>query len=258
MRSGMFFVLATLNFTFSCHQQKSENFNESAFGLILIHEIFVGNTDLPFVDTLKFGDEYNYLNVMVSQVRESGMLPLSPSMQWRVCLVKDNDVENIVSAPGGVLIVFTGLIQASKSPYELLFAIAHAMVHAADGHSFELLSGEFGPGLLDRVSAGKNTHVIPNLVNALITINYSKQQEERADSVGLEVVKKYSNTSKPFSDFYYSQDDEGLEEDFPNFISTHGNNRFRKKHGMERSDSVDYKISPQELSQFLIFKSKFR
>lgn len=258
MLSPYLFSVFLLLFAASCGQQKYETFNESRFGEILAKEIFAGNTDLPILDTLKYHDEYAYLQKMILKVEQSHLLAVNRSHQWRVIIIKDNDVENIVSAPGGVLMIFTGLIQMSKTPGELLFSMAHSMLHAIEGHSFKLLSDEFGSGLLNKVSSGRNTHVVPSLVNALITVNYTWNQEVMADSGGMEVIKKLTGSAKAFSDYYLSQDEEGLDEDFPNFISTHVQNPYRKKHLKQWNSSENYTIPPQELSDFLLFKAKFR
>lgn len=257
MRSPYLFMVFFLLFAASCSRQRYETFNESQFGEILAKEIFAGNTDLPILDTLKHHEEYAYLKKMIHEVEQSQLLSVNQTKHWRIIIIKDNDVENIVSAPGGVLMIFTGLIQMSKTPGELLFSIAHSMVHSREGHSFKLLSDEFGSGLLNRVSSGRNTHVVPGLVNALMTVNYTGNHEAMADSGGMEVIKKLTGSEKAFTDFYLSQNEEGLDEDFPNFISTHVQNPYRKKHLKQRISPENYIISVLELSDFLTFKAKF-
>jgi len=105
--------------------------------------------------------------------------------QYRWLLVQ-NDQVNAFAAPGGVVVVYSGLIKQTDSPEELAGVLAHEVAHVELRHSLHGLIKKAGFGILLSFAMGDwSGTVIGGGISTLTEIKFSRDAETQADEEGL-------------------------------------------------------------------------
>lgn len=100
--------------------------------------------------------------------------------------VADRPDLNAFAAPGGVVVVFSGLIRAAKTPEELAGVLAHEVAHAELRHSLQAMAKSLGLRAL--VSLALGDFAGDRMAGALAQLGelkYSRDAEREADAEGL-------------------------------------------------------------------------
>jgi Zn-dependent protease with chaperone function len=96
---------------------------------------------------------------------------------------------NAFAAPGGNIILFSGLLENSKSPEELAAVLAHELQHITEHHStkgvFQALSTRVLLGLIFG-----DVNRATDMIHTLGTMSYSREFEAEADRLGMELLIK--------------------------------------------------------------------
>lgn len=138
--------------------------------------------------------------ILVSKYRAFGGVELQDT-QWTVIMLDSPDVANAVCLPSGEIIVHSGLLKACHNQDELAFVLSHEVAHVLMNHGGEIFSNK---GLMDFfllfVTAAV-WFVVPSdfisyilhkwshsLAEVLFKLPYSRQLEEEADTVGLQLL----------------------------------------------------------------------
>lgn len=109
-----------------------------------------------------------------------------------VRVVSDDETLNALAAPGGQLILFSGIIRHANSAEEVAGVLAHEMAHVEMNHPMKSLMRHLGVSftlqmmLGDTVALG-NTAQFAGMLNHL---HYSRKDELEADKVGFELLEK--------------------------------------------------------------------
>jgi predicted Zn-dependent protease len=109
---------------------------------------------------------------------------------------------NAYATLGGHIYVFDGLIGQARSPEELAGVLAHEIEHVRNRHILQAMAvnlftlGALGGAANGDPSAGSR------LAYLLLTMKFSRQQEEQADALGLERLKKAQIDAAGFRDFF--------------------------------------------------------
>lgn len=122
--------------------------------------------------------------------------PASPSRwPWRF-LVVESPVVNAFCAPGGIVVVHTGLLQfvdeqvrAGTLPDResaVATLVAHEVAHAVARHGAEGLSKV--PWRMWVSALAASSPLLPFLYAGLVELPYSRMMEEEADDIGLELL----------------------------------------------------------------------
>ena len=100
-------------------------------------------------------------------------------------LVVDRPDTNALAAPGGVVLVFSGLVLAADSPEELAGVLAHEVAHAELRHGLQGVvksaGVQAGAWLLGDVGGAVMSGVLADLLD----MKFSRSAEEQADQEGL-------------------------------------------------------------------------
>lgn len=134
--------------------------------------------------------------------------------------VKDEDLVNAFAMPGGVIIVYRGLIEALKTPELLAAVVAHEISHVEQRHFLRQQYRSFGATALVRMIFGVTQDLgIINTVG-LIGLKYSRDMELEADIEGARLLVKAGVSPQVFMDMLdiLGQEDGGWS---PAIISTH-------------------------------------
>lgn len=128
------------------------------------------------------------VNDMVQRL--AATVPDSP-YKFRVTVVQHDQI-NAFAAPGGHIVVFSGLLERTTRPEELAGVLAHEMNHVIHRHGtksvfrdvstsifFAVLLGDFGGAM----------GIVLESAKTLGALDYSRQAENEADRDGLSMLK---------------------------------------------------------------------
>jgi Zn-dependent protease with chaperone function len=137
---------------------------------------------------------------------------------FRVYLI-ENEMVNAMAAPGGHIIVFTGLLEATKSPEELAGVLAHEMQHVLKKHVTKGIFQEMSTGMLMSIVLG-DFRGASRAVQTIGNLRYSRISEDEADRLGAELLIKADIDTKGMADFF---DRLSREKNFipVKYLSTH-------------------------------------
>lgn len=100
--------------------------------------------------------------------------------------VAERDELNAFAAPGGVVVVFSGLIRAAKTPEELAGVLAHEVAHAELRHSLQAMAKSLGLRALVSLALGDLAGgAVSDGIARLGELKYSRDAENEADREGL-------------------------------------------------------------------------
>ena len=111
-------------------------------------------------------------------------------LNFEVHVVESPEV-NAFALPGGVIVVYTGLIRESDHPDQVAGVIAHEMAHATLRHGLQRISQSIGLAAAANLLLGdmQGVVVLGSELFQLATINsYSRDQESMADSEGVRML----------------------------------------------------------------------
>jgi len=139
---------------------------------------------------------------------------------FHVFIVKGKTI-NALAAPGGYLIIFTGLLEQTKSAEELAGVLAHEMQHVLQKHATR--------GILQNLSITAlatmivvDPGVISDVVRTMGSLRYSRIQEEEADQMGMDlIIKSRINPYGMVAFFDILNKKHGNEPDLFKYVSTH-------------------------------------
>lgn len=122
---------------------------------------------------------------------------------------------NAVATLGGHIVVFDGLIRQARSPEELAGVLAHEIAHVRRRHVIQGIAvnlatlGAFG---------GADPSATSRMAYLLLTMKFSRAQEEEADREGLERLRRAQVDAAGFADFF---DRAARSAEPPAIISSH-------------------------------------
>ncbi|KXU38392.1 peptidase M48 [Ventosimonas gracilis] len=113
---------------------------------------------------------------------------------WQIALIKDDTI-NANCGPGGKIIVYTGIIEKLQlTDDELAAVIGHEIAHALREHSREAISKAYPINVASQIGSllgYANEVELVNLgVGLLMTLPNSRQNENEADLIGLELAAR--------------------------------------------------------------------
>jgi len=162
----------------------------------------------------------------------------------KVHIIKKDEV-SAFALPNGHLIVYSGLIEASKNEQALLGVLGHEIAHIEKNHVMKKLSKEIGFSVLMSVTTGNNSgSVIREVMHTLSSSAYDRSLEKEADITSVEYLQKAKIDAAPFADFLY---DMSLDNNLPSalsWINTHPDSEERAKYILEYIKGKKEKSKP--------------
>jgi predicted Zn-dependent protease len=98
----------------------------------------------------------------------------------RVWVVKNRE-PNAFTFPGGVIVVYSGLLAICERPEELAAVIAHEVGHVSHRDSVRALAQQMGMAVLLSVISGGNSGRAGDLIQQVLTIRHGRAVEAEAD-----------------------------------------------------------------------------
>lgn len=115
----------------------------------------------------------------------------SPSPYRFKVLVADDDELNAFAAPGGTIVLLTGLLKRTTRPEELAGVIAHEIQHIVRRHSTRAILQHASAGVLVGALSGDVSGIAAfglDAANSLGLLRYSREHEDEADEEGMRMI----------------------------------------------------------------------
>jgi predicted Zn-dependent protease len=214
------FLLAQVDFVSFFEIEQNKVFAEDKIGDIIWDEI-EQNEDVIYDDSI------------VSTL-DALLLPLCKANDierdsLKVHIVKNSQV-NAFAMPDNHLVVYSGLIEASKNEQALLGVLGHEMAHIEKNHVMKKLSKEIGFSVLVSMATGANGSQIAKVVNTLTSSAYDRSLEREADMESVRYMLKAKIDPRPFADFMYDLSLDNEMHKYTYLITTHPESENRAKY----------------------------
>ncbi len=111
---------------------------------------------------------------------------------FRFEVVRDRSI-NAFAAPGGLIVVHTGLLAGARSADELAGVLAHEVTHVLARHSLRQLLFQLGLTASVRLVLGMPEGVADTIASAAVnlgSLRFSRDQERDADRGGVELLAR--------------------------------------------------------------------
>lgn len=143
--------------------------------------------------------------------------------------VAENPAINAFALPGGVIVVHTGLIRATRSLEELAGVLAHEVQHVERRHSLKAMIKETGlRGLWAAASGDLGATLAGQAALQLGSLRFSRDAEREADARGFETLVKLDIDPQGMVDFFGTMDREAKNSP-PAWLSTHPASEARRQ-----------------------------
>lgn len=151
--------------------------------------------------------------------------------------VQRNPQVNAFAAPGGLIVVYTGLIEEAGSAEEVAGVLAHEMAHATNRHSMRQLiyAGGLLP-LMGLLIGQPDAAALFRNLGRLSELKFSRAQEEDADRTGFDSLVRARISAEGMARFFdrLSRRDGAS----PSFLSTHPSSEGRAAAIRERAKAL--------------------
>lgn len=127
----------------------------------------------------------------VERIVKTLVPPGSSRYTYRVRVVKNDDV-NAFAAPGGYIVVYTGLLEKTRTPEELAGVLAHEIQHVEKRHTTRGLLRQVSFQLLISALTGDTGQLgqVLGAAGTLGTLGYQRGDEAEADREGMALMQR--------------------------------------------------------------------
>lgn len=131
---------------------------------------------------------------LLEKVREAGGLKTEIT-----ATVIASPVPNAIALPGGVTMMFNGLLQRANNPDEVAAVMAHELGHVANRDHVRAMITNGGTSFLIGLLFGDVTGAGAAIftANAIFNASHSREAEERADGFAIAVMHNLGRSPKP-------------------------------------------------------------
>lgn len=151
----------------------------------------------------------------------------------KVHIIKKDEV-NAFALPDGHLVVYSGLIEASKNEQQLIGVLGHEIAHIENNHVMKKLSKEIGFSVLMSITTGNNNGtVVREIMHTLSSSAYDRSLEREADLASVEYMLKAKVDPAPFADFMYEMSFDNKLESALSWVNSHPESEERAKYILE-------------------------
>ena len=156
---------------------------------------------------------------------------------YRFHVAKDAAI-NAFALPGGIVVVHTGLIEATRRPEELAGVLAHEVQHVELRHSLQAVVKDLGlRGLWMLVTGDVGSGVLGRAALELTALTFSRDAEEQADQRGFDVLVANDIDPSGMADFFTVMAEKAGPSP-PPLLSTHPASEARERALRARRDEV--------------------
>lgn len=151
----------------------------------------------------------------------------------KVHIIQKDEV-NAFALPDGHLVVYSGLIEASKNEQALIGVLGHEIAHIENNHVMKKLSKEIGFSVLMSITTGNNNNkVIREIMHTVSSSAYDRSLEKEADIASVEYMLKAKVDPAPFADFLYEMSFDDKLQSALSWVNSHPESEERAKYILE-------------------------
>ncbi|MDI6402270.1 M48 family metallopeptidase, partial [Balneolaceae bacterium ANBcel3] len=187
-------------------------------------------------------------------VKNDSLRAVTEQLFFTICEHNDIDPESIslhlfesptINAfviPGNHIILFTGLIEYTKSAEELAGVIAHELAHIQENHLEDRLVKLIGINVLIFASGlDAGAYLIAELIRTLAATAFTRDQEREADLAAVEYLHKAGMAPDHLAVFMLrlSKEESTSGVSLPVWLKTHPDSRSRAMYIMEASQEKE-------------------
>ena len=157
----------------------------------------------------------------------------------------DRSEINAFAMPGGHLVIYSGLIDASSSEEELCGIIGHELAHIKLNHVMKNLIKEVGLSVLLSMTSGGGGDIAKEMAKQLTSTAYNRKLEKEADLKAVDYMVEADVDPEPFAEFMYAlSTTDGDLENLMSWVSTHPASRARAEYIIEYSNDKEVNSQP--------------
>jgi predicted Zn-dependent protease len=180
---------------------------------------------------------------------------VTPAIQIYVI---DSPTVNAVCLPGGLIVVYSGLIRRMESAEELAAVIAHETAHAIHHDSMRALERELGMAAILTLAGGRSDALTTRLLRRLVSSGFSRQQEQDADKEATRMLAAADIDPAALAEsLRHMRQDDSNDPGVLQYVSTHPDIDTRIKTAEAVSAAWKGKPRPIEVD-WKQFRSQFR
>ena len=196
----------------------------------------------------------------------------NPAQPFTFFVVED-PVINAFAGPGGFIGVNSGLILLTEQESELASVLAHEISHVTQRHLFQTFQaaskmsiptalGMLAAAVLGAKAGGNGAMagiMAAQGLNAQYQINFTRDNEEEADRVGMQVLSKSEFDPRSMPEFFerMQQSTRFVSGKLPEFLLTHPVTTSRISDTRDRAERYPYRQYPDSLI-YQIIRAKLR
>ena len=226
------------------------------FGLQMQNEIHSNSVDYPLLNETQYAAAYQHVYRIRDSILGSGDLKYADKFNWKVDIIKNDDVLNAFCAPGGYICVYTGIIKFLDNEAEFAGVMGHEMAHADRRHSTDQLTKAYGIQLLLGIVLGNNqsqlAQIAADLAAGVAMLAFSRSAENEADEYSVKYLYNTSYDATGVKGFF--EKISGSPQP-PEFLSTHPNPDNRYTHIVDIWESLGGKTGGTYVDSYNQFKS---
>lgn len=216
---GLWLLLAQIDFVSFFKIKEAKSNTESSIGDVIWNQI-EKTEDIIYNDS-------------IIKTLDSLLLPLCKENNierdsLKVHIINKDEI-NAFAMPDNHLVVYTGLIEASKNEQALLGVLGHEIAHIEGNHVMKKLSKEIGFSVLLSMT-GANSSVVKEVISTLSSSAYDRNLEQEADLKSVEYMLNANIDPRPFADFMYELSIDNELHKYTYWISTHPESEARAKY----------------------------
>lgn len=172
------------------------------------------------LDRAEYPDAYEHLDRIRDEILASGEVEYAKRFDWETHLIHDDTVLNAFAAPGGYIYVYTGLLRYLDLEDHFAGVLGHEIAHAANRHSTEQMTQQYGVATLLGVVLGEDPGLVADLAAGLVGLEFSREDEAEADAYSVLYLCETDYAADGTAGFFAKIEAEGGVE-IPEFLSTH-------------------------------------
>ena len=119
----------------------------------------------------------------------------TPGREWKVFIIKDDELRHSFALPGGDLFITTGLLKSFKKEYELFYALSFEAMLMKEGHLLNILIREYNSLTINNIIEGKQSS--SDITADILTQEFSmlSYAPETVKQVDMQTSESICNTS---------------------------------------------------------------
>jgi beta-barrel assembly-enhancing protease len=172
------------------------------------------------------------------------IIPPKSDYNYKMLIIK-KPVVNAFALPDGHIVIFSGLINQTRSPEELAGVIAHEVSHIESRHGIRQLIRVLGMSYLisSVVGAGiegfEAPETISEIANILVYYKYSREFEREADLSSVKLLRSAGIKPDGIIRFFETMDRSKNMPEFLSWVNSHPDFNSRVKYLKKELEGID-------------------